>query len=191
MLLRVLIAVFAASIAVSSCSPPPRPASAPTVSLTADSTSLLAGDSTTLRWTSTNATSVVDSSFGAQQVSGSLVVTPPATTTYTITVSGPGGQASATVAVVIPVAVSITPQTATAWVTKQVQFTATVTGTTNTGVTWRVAETGGGTVTSEGLYTAPATRGTYHVEVVSAASPDAKATASITVDSVDLGIVVH
>jgi uncharacterized protein YfaP (DUF2135 family) len=79
------------------------PTPAPTVNLTADATSILQGESTTLRWTSTNATSVVASNFGAPSpsTSGSQVVTPIHTTTYTITVQGPGGQATASVTVTV------------------------------------------------------------------------------------------
>jgi hypothetical protein len=56
-----------------------------------------------------------------------------------------------------PVAVAVAPATASVVVSKTQQFTATVTGTSNTAVTWSVA--GGaanGTVSSTGLYTAPA-----------------------------------
>jgi hypothetical protein len=59
------------------------------------------------------------------------------------------------------VSVSITPTTATVKLQATQQFTATVTGDDNTNVTWSVnSVTGGnatvGTVTTEGLYTAPA-----------------------------------
>jgi formylglycine-generating enzyme required for sulfatase activity len=76
---------------------------APTVNLTADATSITRGQSTTLRWTSTNATFVVSSNFGAPEdsVTGSQLVTPTATTTYTITVGGPGGQATSSVTVTV------------------------------------------------------------------------------------------
>ena len=80
--------------------PPPRP----TVGLAADDATIVEGESTTLRWTSTNAASVVSSNFGATTVSGSKSVSPTATTTYTITVKGPGGQSSNSVQV------KVTPQ---------------------------------------------------------------------------------
>jgi hypothetical protein len=44
-------------------------------------------------------------------------------------------------------------------------------------------EAGGGSVTSSGLYTAPATAGTYHVKVTSQADTTKSATATITVGS--------
>jgi hypothetical protein len=68
---------------------------------------------------------------------------------------------SATVTVTAsPITVVISPPSATVAKTKTQQFTATVTGSTNTGVTWSVNTfTGGnstvGTITAAGLYTAP------------------------------------
>jgi len=63
----------------------------------------------------------------------------------------------------------------------QQQFTATVTGTTNTGVKWSVLEAGGGQIDANGLYTAPATPGTYHVRVASLADPNKSDDATVTV----------
>ncbi|MBK5275601.1 MAG: hypothetical protein JJE30_11185 [Desulfuromonadales bacterium] len=60
-------------------------------------------------------------------------------------------------------------------------FTATVTGASNTAVIWSVIETGGGSVSSAGVYTAPSTAGTYHVKAASVADPSKSATAAVTV----------
>ena len=76
-------------------------APAPTVTLTADSTNLTLGESTTLRWQSTNADTVVSCTFGATSVSGEVSVSPAETTVYEIRVSGPGGEASASVTVTV------------------------------------------------------------------------------------------
>ena len=62
-------------------------------------------------------------------------------------------------------------------------FKAIVIGTTNQAVTWSVVETGGGTITSAGAYTAPTTAGTYHVTATSAADSSKSATATVTVSS--------
>jgi hypothetical protein len=62
-------------------------------------------------------------------------------------------------------------------------FTATVTCTTNTNVTWSVVEANGGSITSSGVYTAPATAGTYHVKATSAADMTKSATATVTVNA--------
>jgi hypothetical protein len=48
-------------------------------------------------------------------------------------------------------------------------------------VSWRVVEAEGGTITSAGLYTAPAKPGTFHVEVKREDFPDTTATAVVTV----------
>lgn len=74
----------------------------PSVSISADTTNLRNGDSTTLRWSSNLATSVISSSgFSANgQVSGTLPINPTTTTTYSITVrDNEGNQISASVRV--------------------------------------------------------------------------------------------
>src|SRR5258708_36492960 len=82
--------------------PPPAPAARPTVSLQANPTSINKGDSTTLSWTSTDATQLtIAPDVGAVTAQGSTKVTPSDTTTYTITASGPGGSASATANVAV------------------------------------------------------------------------------------------
>jgi peptidoglycan-associated lipoprotein len=76
--------------------PPPPPPPAPTVTLSVDRNTITAGQSVTLNYTSTNATSVaIDPGVGSVQPvgSGSRQVTPGSTTTYRATASGPGGNA--------------------------------------------------------------------------------------------------
>lgn len=80
----------------------------------------------------------------------------------------------------------LTPAAVTVSPNARIQFLASVSGTDNKTITWRVLEiTEGGTVTrideSTGEYTAPGTPGTYHVAVISEANPAATATATITV----------
>jgi outer membrane protein assembly factor BamB len=61
-------------------------------------------------------------------------------------------------------------------------FTATVLGTENTAVTWSVE--GGdanGTITQQGVYTAPATPGAYTIIATSQANPNTRASATISV----------
>jgi hypothetical protein len=74
---------------------------APTVTFSASPTAILAGQSSTLTWTSANATSVViEPAPGAVQLNGSGPVSPPAgTTTYTLTATGDGQQTTATATV--------------------------------------------------------------------------------------------
>ena len=85
-----------------------------------------------------------------------------------------------------PVNVSITiePTRVTGLVPGSTQtFTATVTGTTNTAVTWSIQEgsPAGGTIIQSGdntaVYTAPSAWNTFHVVVTSVADPTKSATA--------------
>src|SRR5580704_8944769 len=81
--------------------PPPAP-SKPTVSLQASPTSINKGDSTTLSWTSTDATQLtISPDVGAVTAQGSTKVTPSDSTTYTITASGPGGSADSSARVTV------------------------------------------------------------------------------------------
>lgn len=62
--------------------------------------SIVAGQSTTLSWSTSNATSVsIDHGIGAQALSGSVTVSPAETTTYTLTAASPTGTATATATV--------------------------------------------------------------------------------------------
>jgi peptidoglycan-associated lipoprotein len=82
--------------------PPPPPAARPTVSLQASPTSVSKGDSSTLSWTSTDATQLtISPDVGAVTAQGSTKVTPSDSTTYTITASGPGGSADSSVRVTV------------------------------------------------------------------------------------------
>jgi peptidoglycan-associated lipoprotein len=83
--------------------PPPPPAAArPAVSLQANPTSINRGDSTTLSWTSTDATQLtISPDVGAVTAQGSTKVTPSDSTTYTITASGPGGSADSSARVTV------------------------------------------------------------------------------------------
>jgi peptidoglycan-associated lipoprotein len=82
--------------------PPPPPAARPTVSIQANPTSINKGDSTTLTWTSTDATQLtISPDVGAVTAQGSTKVTPSDSATYTITASGPGGSADSSVRVTV------------------------------------------------------------------------------------------
>ncbi|MBI3489636.1 MAG: Ig-like domain-containing protein, partial [Acidobacteria bacterium] len=128
--------------------------------------------------------SVQEASGGA--VDGSGLYTAPATpgTYHVKATSAADTSKSATVAVTVTaappvVAVSINPEALSVQPGKTQQFTATVTGSTNTAVAWSVQEASGGAVDGSGLYTAPATPGTYHVKATSAADTSKSATADV------------
>lgn len=63
------------------------------------------------------------------------------------------------------------------------QLKASVAGTTEKGVDWKVVEgVAGGTITPAGEYQAPTTHGRYHVQVMSKADPSAVASTEVAVD---------
>lgn len=113
--------------------------SKPTVTLTANPSTVYHNGSTTLSWSSVDATAVQSSNFGASSVNGSLTVsnltstTPFATTkTYAITVSGLGGTSTASVDV------SILPQAPTVIISanpKSIPYNG------STSVTWNTTNT--------------------------------------------------
>ena len=87
------------------------------------------------------------------------------------------------------VTVTVSPKQATVQVTQTKQFTATVTGATNTAVTWSVNNIQGGnatvgTISNAGLYTAPATvptPGAVTIKVISVEDTTASDTATVTI----------
>jgi hypothetical protein len=89
----------ATKITVNSAAPPP----APTATLKAGAASISSGGSTTLTWSSTNASSCTASGgwTGTEAANGTKSVSPTTTTTYTLDCTGSGGKAlvSATVTV--------------------------------------------------------------------------------------------
>jgi peptidoglycan-associated lipoprotein len=112
-----LVAGLVATIFTGGCkkkpvpaTPPPAQAPAPappqpTVTFSANPASINRGESSTLSWTSTNATQLsIAPGVGTVNAEGSTTVTPTDSATYTITASGPGGSAtgSATVTVNVP-----------------------------------------------------------------------------------------
>ena len=91
-------------------------------------------------------------------------------------------KATATVTV-SEVVLNLRPMTATVMPGGKQAFIAEVTGNPETRVTWEVEERDGGTITPEGVYTAPSHQGAYHVVAISRAdnSKSARATVSVIV----------
>jgi RHS repeat-associated protein len=80
------------------------------------------------------------------------------------------------------ISVSVSPSAYTLYAGQQKQFTDTVTNTGNTAVTWSVGPSGSGTVSSSGLYTAPATiNSTQTVTLTATSQADSTRSASATV----------
>ncbi len=81
---------------------PPPPPARPTVTLRAEKTFIQRGESTSLTWSSTNATDLTLSpGIGTVSPEGSTTVSPTDSTTYTITAKGPGGTADNTVRITV------------------------------------------------------------------------------------------
>jgi peptidoglycan-associated lipoprotein len=81
--------------------PPPAPAQ-PTVTLQAMPNTVQRGQSSTLQWSSTNATSLtIAPNVGTVSAEGTSSVTPNDSVTYTITATGPGGSANASARVTV------------------------------------------------------------------------------------------
>jgi hypothetical protein len=93
--------------------------------------------------------------------------------------SGSGGNSNP---ITSPVGLSVSPTPASVGVGDTQTFAAAVTGSTNTGVTWRVQEgTAGGAIDANGNYTAPGKIGVYHVVAASQADPGKTVTVPVTV----------
>lgn len=80
-----------------------------------------------------------------------------------------------------PITISVTPTSATVITNHTQQFSSTVTGTTNTAVTW--SNSGVGTVDQTGLYTASSSTGSATVTATSQADTTKQASASVTITS--------
>ena len=79
------------------------------------------------------------------------------------------------------ITIGVAPPKAALQVGKSAQFSATVTGSSDKAVIWSVREAGGGSVTGEGLYSAPSSAGVFHLAAASHADPKQIAEAEITV----------
>jgi peptidoglycan-associated lipoprotein len=90
--------------------PPAPPAPAPTISLNASPSAIERGQSTTLSWDSSNAAGVtIDNGVGTVEPSGSRMISPASSTTYTARASGPGGNAVAEARVTVTAPPPVTP----------------------------------------------------------------------------------
>lgn len=147
---------------------------------------------TAVSW-SVNKTTGGNTSVGTINSDG-LYTAPSQTGTYTVTATSQADttkSASAQVNVQPPSpAVSISPTTSTLGVSATQQFTATVQNVTNPSLSWSVDGVAGGnstvgTISDQGLYTAPSVYGTHTVGV-NVSSSSAAASSSVTVFSISV-----
>ncbi len=129
---------------------------------------------TTVTWTATGGTITAGGFYTAPASAGTFTVM--ATSTADTTKKA---LATVTVTATPPVvSITISPTSASLQTSATQQFTATVTGSSNTAVAWTAT---GGTVSSGGLYTAPATAGTFTVTATSVADTAKTAAAAVSV----------
>lgn len=143
----------------------------------------VSGGNSDVRW------SITEGAAGGSISGTGLYVAPLSGGSFTVvatSVADASKTASATVTVVEPLSISVLPATTALNPGQQQSFTALVRGAANGAVTWSVREAGGGTVSAAGLYTAPATLGTYTVEAKSAADGSKVGTALVTVTNASL-----
>jgi hypothetical protein len=79
----------------------------------------------------------------------------------------------------VPISVTVTPSYLGLLPGATQTFAATVAGTNNQAITWSVVESGGGSITPTGVYTAPNSNSTFHVRATSQAAPNVFADATI------------
>lgn len=135
-----------------------------------------------------------NSTVGTVDVNG-LYTAPSGSGTHTITATSKDDSTqSASAQITIPPGMAVSPATARVAVNATQQFTVTVTDPSLLPVTWSVdSQAGGsatsGTISSSGLYTAPAAAGTHTVTAVSTTNSSVSATAQVTVIQPDFGPV--
>ena len=127
------------------------------------------------------------SSSGLYVAPASIFAGTPSPITVTATpVNSALTPGTATVTLQPTVAIGVSPASATLTAGQSQKFTATVTGTTNTAVTWSASPNGVGSMGSDGTYTAPATisaKQTVTVTAVSVADPTQSGSATVTLQA--------
>jgi hypothetical protein len=120
---------------------------------------------------------------GGTVTSAGRYTAPSSAGNYTVTATSaadPSKSASASVTVSQPnqISISISPTSVSVPNGGQEQFSASLSGTSNTAVIWSDS---GGNITTSGLYTAPKTAGTYTVTALSAADQSKSASSTVIV----------
>ena len=170
---------------------------------TAKPTAVSAGQTTTLTWATTNATSIsvtptlaVGDDSGPLPTSGSATVPVSATTTYSLTATGPGGNAGPqTVTVTVPLSVSLSASPANITAGQSATLTWQVTGGTPTAFT--ITDGAGNAVCSpcsptQGTATVtPAATTTYTATATASDGSTITGAATVIVSSVTTGVIKH
>jgi hypothetical protein len=173
----VTVVVNAAKVTVQSCYATP--------------TNIIAGESATLNWSTTGATSVtIAPTVGSVPLSGSFVVSPTVSTNYTVLATGPGGTTSS-----CSIAVAVTP----GQMPRIIQFSATppnINSGQSSTLSWVVDNStsvsisnGVGTVTPTGSQSvSPTATATYTLTATNSFG-SVTATATVTVTAIPLPVI--
>jgi hypothetical protein len=135
-------------------------------------------------------TAVTWTASGGTVTTTGLYTAPSSAGTYSVTatsVADTTRSATVTVSVSTPVSVSLSPTSTNLQSGGQQQFSAYVSGTSKTAVTWTASA---GTISTSGLYTAPSAAGTYTVRAVSVADPTKSASASVAVSAASISVTI-
>jgi hypothetical protein len=157
----------------------------------ASPSNIMVGESATLYYTSTNATSVsINSGVGTVGLSGSVAVSPTTNTTYTVTATGAGGSTS-TCSIAVSVTAGALPRI--------VQFSAsplTITSGQSSTLLWVVDNSTSQTITTLGTVVAagsqsvsPTATTTYTLTATNTAG-SVTATATVTVNQIPNPVIV-
>lgn len=187
-----------AAATVTVTAPPPQVA----VAISPATTTVAASGTATFTATVTGTTNgavtwSMQEATGCGSVSAAGVYTAPAAaaTCHVVATSAADTTRTAVATVTVsapPVVVAVTPLSGAVNSCRSLTFTASVTGTTNGAVSWSVQEgAAGGTITSGGVYTAPAVAGTYHVVATSQADTTRSQVATVVVTDKVLAVTVN
>jgi RHS repeat-associated protein len=143
------------------------------------------GGTSALTATFSNGTGVIDSGVGPVTSGTPVSVQPGQTTAYALTVTNAAGTSTSQSATVtlVPLTLNLLPPFTNLPYGFNLLFIAINTLGQSEPVVWSVAEPGGGTISSTGVYAAPSMAGVYHVNAVSTVPLHAglSATATVTV----------
>ncbi|KGJ89257.1 hypothetical protein ND16A_2150 [Thalassotalea sp. ND16A] len=159
----------------------PAPLSVSIDTFAATSTEITAGESTTLAWTTSNATSVsIDNGIGSRPLNGSITVSPASTTTYILTAQGTDGPISAQITVTVnPAPLSVSIDTFAATSTEiTVGESTTLNWTTSNATSVSIDNGIGSQPLNGGITVSPASTTTY---ILTAQGTDGPISAQITV----------
>jgi hypothetical protein len=190
------------AVATVTVTAPPPPTATVAVTISPTAVSLVAGAAQDFVCTVTG-TSDTACTFSVQEVGGGTIdgsgkYTAPGSpgTYHVVAVSRADPTKNSVAAVTVPIptptiSISVTPGGASLAACQAVTLSAIVSGTTNQIVNWSVAEgAAGGSITSQGVYTAPAAAGTYHVIAQSQADASKAQMVALVVHESILGVSV-